>query len=86
MPSYDYKKLECSEPNCNVYIEIFHDINQKIEHVKCEDCGKETKISKVFSSTPVHFKGSGFYVNDYRKSDDGMKKYLPRDPNQKRVY
>jgi predicted nucleic acid-binding Zn ribbon protein len=86
MPSYDYKKLDCTEPNCKINIEVFHDINEKIEHVKCEDCGKETKICKVFSNTPIHFKGTGFYVNDYRKADDGMKKYLPRDPNQKRVF
>ena len=86
MPLYDYKNIGCSETGCPEFIELFHGFNEKIETTICEKCGKETKIQKIFSSTPVHFKGTGFYVNDYRKSDDGMKKYLPRDPNQKRIF
>jgi putative FmdB family regulatory protein len=84
MPIYQYKNLECND--CPEYLDIYHGINEVKENAVCEKCGKEVKVTKVFSITPVHFKGSGFYVNDYRKADDGMKKYLPRDPNTKRVY
>jgi putative FmdB family regulatory protein len=86
MPLYDYKNIGCSETGCTEFIELFHGFNEKIETTICEKCGKETKVQKVFSSIPVHFKGTGFYVNDYRKGDDSMKKYLPRDPKQKRIF
>lgn len=84
MPIYQYKNLECND--CPQYIDIFHSINEVKESTICETCGKEIKISKVFSQTPVHFKGTGFYVNDYRKADEGMKKYYPRDPDKKKYY
>lgn len=86
MPLYDYKNIGCSKNGCPEFIEILHGFNDEIKTTICETCGKETKITKVFSNTPVHFKGPGFYVNDYRKADEGMKKYLPRDPKQKRIF
>lgn len=84
MPIYQYKNLECKD--CPEYLEILHGINETKDTAKCESCGKEIKITKVFSQIPIHFKGSGFYVNDHRKTDAGIKKYLPRDPNNKKYY
>ena len=84
MPIYQYKNLECND--CPEYIDVLHGINEVKETTICEKCGKEIKISKVFSQTPIHFKGSGFYVNDYRKADQGMKKYYPRDTTKKKYY
>ena len=84
MPTYQYKNLECND--CPQYIEIHHGINEVKENMICETCGKEVKISKIFSQIPIHFKGAGFYVNDNRKADDGMKKYYPRDTNKKKYY
>jgi putative FmdB family regulatory protein len=84
MPTYDYKNLECSD--CPQYIEIYHDFNDTKEKIVCEKCGKEVKVQKTYGVPKIHFKGSGFYVNDNKKADEGMKKYYPRDPNKKKYY
>lgn len=58
MPTYVYECLECKNR-----FEVFHSMSE--EPVKeCEKCGRP--VRKVFNSTGVIFKGSGFYVNDYK--------------------
>lgn len=88
MPTYDYKNLDYHEGSkCPEYLEIFHKTDEIINTTLCKECGEEIKVQKVIGGfSGIHFKGSGFYVNDYRKADDGMKKYYPRDPSKKKFY
>lgn len=67
MPTYEYECLECKHR-----FEVVHSMTEN--PVKgCVKCGK--KVRKVFSSAGIIFKGSGFYVNDYKKeSSRGEKK------------
>jgi predicted nucleic acid-binding Zn ribbon protein len=88
MPTYDYKNLDYFEGSkCPEYIEIFHKSDEKIDKTICQECGKEIKVQKVIGNfSGIHFKGTGFYVNDHKKADQAMKKYYPRDPNKKKYY
>ncbi len=60
MPTYEYK---CTK--CGYDFEAFQSMHE--DPLKtCEKCGGE--LRKVFGrSTGIIFKGSGFYVNDYKK-------------------
>jgi len=65
MPTYEYLCTECGHR-----FDVFQSMSD--EPVKiCEKCGKD--VRKVFNSTGIIFKGSGFYVNDYKsnKTDPG---------------
>ena len=62
MPIYEY---ECR--HCGHHFELkqgFHDKPQ----AECPECKK--KARRVFHSSPIIFKGSGFYVTDHRKSSE----------------
>jgi putative FmdB family regulatory protein len=60
MPTYDY---ECQD--CNARFEVFQAIND--DHLqKCEKCGGSLK-RLIGGGSGIIFKGSGFYVNDYKK-------------------
>jgi predicted nucleic acid-binding Zn ribbon protein len=39
--------------------------------VKCEKCGSEAE--KIIGNIGISFKGSGYYVNDSKKSDNKAK-------------
>ena len=58
MPTYEYK---CSD--CGHSFEIFQAMSDEPVK-KCGNCGGD--VRKVFGSAGIIFKGSGFYVNDYR--------------------
>jgi putative FmdB family regulatory protein len=61
MPTYEY---ECKV--CKHRFEVFHSISA--EPVKeCEKCGAEVK-RLIGQGSGIIFKGSGFYVNDYKDS------------------
>ena len=68
MPTYDY---ECQE--CKHRFEIFQSMkDDPIE--KCSKCGGKVK-KLIGAGAGIIFKGSGFYVNDYKKSgSSGSKK------------
>ncbi len=58
MPTYEYQCLECGHR-----FDVFQ--SMKDEPIKiCEKCGKP--VRKIFNATGIIFKGSGFYVNDYK--------------------
>lgn len=59
MPTYEYECLECKHS-----FEVFQSMSDEPIKV-CEKCGKT--VRKVFHSTGIIFKGSGFYVNDYKQ-------------------
>ena len=61
MPTYEY---ECQE--CGHRFEVF----QRIADDPISACGKcSGKVRKVILPVGILFKGSGFYVNDYRKPE-----------------
>jgi len=71
MPTYEYECLECKHK-----FEAFQSI--KDEALKeCPKCGKD--VRKLFSSAGIIFKGSGFYVNDYKKEPTKMQSNTYRD-------
>jgi putative FmdB family regulatory protein len=61
MPTYEYI---CKK--CNNQFEAFQSI--KAEPItKCPECGGIVE-RKIFGGAGLHFKGSGFYITDYKKS------------------
>ena len=63
MPTYEYECLECRHR-----FEVFQKINENPVS-KCVKCkGKVKRIIGVGAG--IIFKGSGFYVNDYKKKSD----------------
>lgn len=65
MPTYEYECLECKHK-----FDVFQSIND--EPVKtCQSCGG--KVRKLFSNAGIIFKGSGFYVNDYKTGSSSGK-------------
>jgi putative FmdB family regulatory protein len=61
MPTYDY---ECQE--CKHRFEMFQ--SMKDDPIKkCVKCGGKVK-KLIGAGAGIIFKGSGFYVNDYKKS------------------
>jgi len=67
MPTYEYECLECKKR-----FEVFQSINDK-PVTTCSSCNG--KVRKLFGTAGIIFKGSGFYVNDYKK--DGAAKGKP---------
>ena len=64
MPTYDY---ECTK--CGHTFEVFHAVNSS-PRKRCPRC--EGKIKKLISAgSGLIFKGSGFYITDYKKKDSG---------------
>lgn len=61
MPFYEYQCYECGEVH-----EAFQKMSDKPLET-CEKCGG--KLRKLLHPVAIHFKGSGFYATDYRKSE-----------------
>lgn len=60
MPIYEYRCKKCKKE---------FEVMQKISDEplsNCLDCGSE--VEKLVSSTAFQFKGSGWYVTDYKKN------------------
>ncbi len=60
MPTYDY---ECSA--CGHQYELFQSITAKPQK-KCPSCGRATAKRLIGTGAGLIFKGSGFYITDYR--------------------
>lgn len=87
MPTYDYKNLTCNTEECQEIIEIFHGMNDEKTDYVCETCGKEIKVEKMLAGNlAVHFKGPGFFVNDYKKPDSSLSTYMPREAGSKKIF
>lgn len=67
MPIYQY---ECKNEHCHQVLEEMHSINAD-PLTKCPKCGQEA-LRRVITAPALHFKGSGFYVNDYPKNGRGV--------------
>jgi putative FmdB family regulatory protein len=59
MPLYDYHCLDCQED-----FEVHHGMNE--EPVVTHACGGKN-VKQKFVTSALHFKGPGFFVNDYPK-------------------
>lgn len=66
MPTYDY---ECDQ--CGHEFEAFHSIKAAALK-KCPECGKPSLKRLIGTGGAIIFKGSGFYITDYRS--EGYKK------------
>ncbi|TGK31671.1 zinc ribbon domain-containing protein [Leptospira gomenensis] len=66
MPTYDYKCKACGQT-----FERFH--SMKDDPVSdCPLCGKKGEVERMISNgSGIIFKGTGFYVTDYKKSGSG---------------
>jgi len=60
MPTYEYA---C--PDCEHEFEAFHPITAKPVR-KCPECGKRKVQRLISGGAGLLFKGSGFYITDYR--------------------
>jgi putative FmdB family regulatory protein len=77
MPIYEYK---CSK--CGKTFEALQSI--KAESItKCIYCQGRTK--KIVSLSSFQFKGSGWYITDYKKKDSGDKKCAPEKKAEKKT-
>ena len=71
MPTYDY---ECK--TCEHTWEAFQSIKAKPQR-KCPECGKNSAKRVIGPGAGIIFKGSGFYITDYRS--DSYKKAAEAD-------
>ena len=71
MPTYDY---ECS--NCGFKFEKFQSMTAA-PIKKCPNCGKNTAKRLIGTGAGLIFKGSGFYITDYRS--EGYKEKAKAD-------
>jgi putative FmdB family regulatory protein len=65
MPTYEY---ECK--NCGHAFEALQTMKEE-KLRKCPECGEETLQRLIGSGAGLIFKGSGFYLTDYAKKNNG---------------
>jgi putative FmdB family regulatory protein len=71
MPTYDYLCEACDHK-----FELFQSITEPVKK-KCPQC-KKPKLRRLFGTgAAIMFKGSGFYITDYRS--EGYKKRASED-------
>ena len=63
MPTYEYRCQECEEI-CE-FLQSFSDPPKR----KCPSCGRHRLKKMISGGAGLIFKGSGFYITDYRKAD-----------------
>ena len=71
MPTYDYKCLECSHT-----FEEFHAMNAPSLD-NCHECGGKVK-KLIGAGSGLIFKGSGFYITDYKNKDTDKKETVEK--------
>lgn len=62
MPNYDYK---CK--NCSYEFEEFQKMSDSVL-ITCPQCKTNNLVRMIHGGAGLHFKGSGFYLTDYKKS------------------
>lgn len=63
MPTYDYECQECGEVS-----EFFHSMSADPK-TECPLCGEHALKRLIGGGAGLLFKGSGFYITDYRSKD-----------------
>ncbi|MEK6566493.1 MAG: zinc ribbon domain-containing protein [Bacteroidota bacterium] len=74
MPTYDYQCKECGH-----LFEEFQSMSSDLLLV-CPKCGKPTLKRQMSGGTGMIFKGSGYYLTDYKK---GGTSETPAKPKEK---
>ena len=69
MPTYEY---QCK--TCRHLFDVFQSMNDKPVR-KCPVCGGEVK-KLISPGAGLIFKGSGFYITDYKKKESVKKKHV----------
>ncbi|NQU04829.1 MAG: zinc ribbon domain-containing protein [Calditrichaeota bacterium] len=67
MPTYEYKCLDC-----NHKVEYFQWMTEE-PRTKCPRCNGRL-VRLVSSGAGLIFKGTGFYITDYKKKEDSFKR------------
>lgn len=67
MPTYEYECLACKAT-----FERFQSMSETPVQ-SCPECGKRRARRKIGGGAGLLFKGSGFYITDYRGSDYAAK-------------
>lgn len=79
MPIYEY---QCS--NCGYEMEELQSMSEE-PLVKCPNCGKDTLKRLIGGGAGLIFKGSGFYLTDYKnKPKDSEQKNKDSKPGDKK--
>jgi putative FmdB family regulatory protein len=63
MPNYEYRCKSCSYE-----FEEFQKITDSAL-VNCPECKTDNLVRLIHGGAGLHFKGSGFYLTDYKKSN-----------------
>lgn len=71
MPTYEYRCLDCG-----FQFEAFQKMTDEPIKV-CTECGGRTKRI-ISGGSGLIFKGSGFYITDYKRKSDKAKPELPK--------
>jgi putative FmdB family regulatory protein len=74
MPTYEY---ECTK--CGHELEAFQSMKDE-PLKKCPSCGRPALRRKVGGGAGLIFKGSGFYITDYKKKSGGPKEGAETKP------
>ena len=78
MPTYKYY---CSK--CDTHFSYFQKMSEPSLST-CEECGE--KIERVISGgTGLIFKGSGFYLTDYKDSNEGIDNQKTNKNNKEKI-
>src|SRR3954462_1984009 len=65
MPTYEYECLKCGH-----HFEVFQQMSDAPVK-KCPKCGKRSVKRLVGAGAGLIFKGSGFYITDYKNKPSG---------------
>ncbi|SRR6266571_563470 len=76
MPTYEYK---C--PNGHLFEKYFPRMNDR-RHLPCPTCGK-TAERVISGGAGLVFKGSGFYITDYKRAGEKQDKQDKKDGESK---
>ena len=74
MPTYEYACAKCGHE-----MEAFHSMKDEPLR-KCPACGRLALKRKVGGGAGLIFKGSGFYITDYKKSSGGPSAAAEKKP------
>jgi putative FmdB family regulatory protein len=73
MPFYEYK---CD--NCGYQFEELQTMSEE-QLLKCPQCGKDTLKKLIGTGSGIIFKGSGFYLTDYKNKKHSLKETPAKD-------
>lgn len=79
MMFYAYKCGSCGD------LEIEQSMKENALKV-CPQCSNVDFVRIISGGAGTHFKGRGFFKNDYSKTDSSFDKYAPREEGAKKFY